>query len=80
MPWFWSDQADAKLQIAGLAAPDDEALTGEDGTIWRFAGDRLSAVETVNNAKTHMQARKRLAGAPIDRAALTASGFDISTV
>ena len=80
VPWFWSDQADAKLQIAGLAAPDDEALTGEDGTIWRFAGDRLSAVETVNNAKTHMQARKRLAGAPIDRAALLGTGFDISTV
>jgi len=80
VPWFWSDQADAKLQIAGLAGPDDEALTGADGTVWRFAGDRLSAVETVNNAKTHMQARKRLAGAPIDRASLVAAGMDINAV
>jgi 3-phenylpropionate/trans-cinnamate dioxygenase ferredoxin reductase subunit len=69
-----------QLQIAGLAGPDDQALTGADGTVWRFAGDRLSAVETVYNAKTHMQARKRLAGAPIDRASLVATGMDINVM
>ncbi|MFC6761809.1 hypothetical protein ACFQFQ_23715 [Sulfitobacter porphyrae] len=51
-----------------------------DGTVWRFAGDRLSAVETVYNAKTHMQARKRLAGAPIDRASLVAAGMDTNVM
>lgn len=66
-----------QLQVAGLAGPDDQALTG---TVRRFAGDRLSAVETVNNAKTQMQARKRLAGAPIDRASLVAAGMDINAV
>ena len=80
VPWFWSDQADAKLQIAGLATPQDDAVTGEDGTVWRFAGDRLSAVETINNAKTHMQSRKRLAGGPVDRAALIDARMDISKV
>ncbi|MEN3794704.1 FAD-dependent oxidoreductase [Fulvimarina sp. MAC3] len=78
VPWFWSDQADAKLQIAGLATPQDEAVTGPDGTVWRFAGDRLSAVETINTPKTHMQARKRLAGAPVDRAALIAADFALA--
>ncbi|MFZ3582871.1 NAD(P)/FAD-dependent oxidoreductase [Loktanella sp. DJP18] len=80
VPWFWSDQADAKLQIAGLATPQDEALTGDDGAVWRFAGDRLSAVETVNDARTHMQARKRLAGGPVDRTALVAARFDLLAV
>lgn len=80
VPWFWSDQSDFKLQIGGLAAPQDDAEVGDDGTVWRFAGDRLSAVETINNAKTHMQARKRLAGAPVTRAALTAAGFDLTAV
>lgn len=78
VPWFWSDQADAKLQIAGLATPQDDAVTSDDGTVWRFAGDRLSAVETINNAKTHMHARKRLGGDPIDRAALVAASFDLT--
>lgn len=80
VPWFWSDQADAKLQIAGLAMPQDDAVTDDKGSVWRFAGDRLSAVETVNNAKTHMQARKRLAGGPIDKSALIAARFDILAV
>lgn len=61
VPWFWSDQSDYKLQIAGLAYPDDDALMREDGAVFRFTGERLSAVETINDAKTHIQARKRLA-------------------
>lgn len=80
VPWFWSDQAESKLQIAGLAAADDDAVMGADGTVWRFAGDRLTAVETVNNARTHMQTRKRLAGGPVNRAALIDAGFDICAV
>ncbi|WP_425052208.1 NAD(P)/FAD-dependent oxidoreductase [Psychromarinibacter sp. S121] len=61
VPWFWSDQADWKLQIAGLAtASDDSVPVGED-TVLRFAGDRLTAVECINNAKIHMKARRLLA-------------------
>lgn len=80
VPWFWSDQADYKLQIAGLADAQDTAVLLENGTVFRFAQDRLSAVETINNAKTHMQARKRLAGPPISRAALEAVNFDLSAL
>lgn len=61
VPWFWSDQSDYKLQIAGLAAPDDDAVVREDGAVLRFAGNVLTAVETINNAKTHMTARRLLA-------------------
>ncbi|WP_226623540.1 NAD(P)/FAD-dependent oxidoreductase [Alloyangia pacifica] len=80
VPWFWSDQADCKLQIAGLAGAGDCSVTREDGATFRFAGERLSAVETVNDARTHMQSRKRLAGAPVLRSALEAAGFDMAGV
>lgn len=58
VPWFWSDQADWKLQIAGLAAPTDACEALPDGTVLRLDGDHVTAVETVNAAKTHMKARK----------------------
>ena len=80
VPWFWSDQADCKLQIAGLAAEGDDTILRPDGAVFRFAGDRLSAVETVNDAKTHMQTRKRLAQGPVARAALEAAEFDMAQV
>jgi len=80
VPWFWSDQADAKLQIAGLAAPEDATHRRADGAIFRFAGDRLSAVETVNNARTHMQARKALAGPDVSRDALAAVDYDFAAL
>lgn len=64
LPWFWSDQADYKLQIAGLAHPEDRSEALDAHVVLRFDGsDRLTAVETVNNAKVHMRARKLLSGA-----------------
>ena len=61
VPWFWSDQAEWKLQIAGLAAPSDREVVDETGAVWRFDGARLTAVETINDARTHMRARRLLA-------------------
>lgn len=61
LPWFWSDQADFKLQIAGLAQPEDRAEAAGDHVVLRFdAKDHLTAIETVNNAKVHMRTRKLL--------------------
>ena len=61
LPWFWSDQADFKLQIAGLAQPGDRSEPVADQVVFRFDGnDHLTAVETVNNAKIHMRTRKLL--------------------
>ncbi|MFV0303172.1 MAG: NAD(P)/FAD-dependent oxidoreductase, partial [Paracoccus sp. (in: a-proteobacteria)] len=61
LPWFWSDQADYKLQIAGLAQPEDRAEALDAHVVLRFdADDRLTAVETVNNAGVHMKTRKLL--------------------
>ncbi|NVO24949.1 FAD-dependent oxidoreductase [Donghicola sp. B5-SW-15] len=73
VPWFWSDQADWKLQIAGLARPEDSAEILPDGSVIRLKGDIVTAVETVNNAKVHMMARKRMAGAtPMTRESFAA--------
>lgn len=81
VPWFWSDQADWKLQIAGLAAPDDDAVMVGDNTVLRFSGSHLTAVETINNAKTHMRARRILTGRPgPTRAELQAVGFDLTAL
>lgn len=66
VPWFWSDIGKLKLQIVGVSDPaDDETVTyRDDGSlraVWRFQGDRLTAVETLNSPREHMIARKLFA-------------------
>lgn len=66
VPWFWSDQGDRKLQIAGLAGPDATEAILADGIIARVDAMGVAALETVNNAGAHMRARRLLAGhAPV---------------
>lgn len=65
MPWFWSDQYDKKLQMAGLSAGADRWVvrgTFEAGSfsVCHFRGQRLIAVDSVNASKDHLQARKLL--------------------
>jgi 3-phenylpropionate/trans-cinnamate dioxygenase ferredoxin reductase subunit len=64
-PWFWSDQYDKKLQMAGLSSGADTwALRGslDEGTfsVYHYVGGKLLAVDSVNAAKDHLQARKLL--------------------
>lgn len=66
VPWFWSDQGDRKLQIAGLAGPDATEEILADGIVARVDDLGVAALETVNNAGAHMKARRLLAGhAPV---------------
>jgi 3-phenylpropionate/trans-cinnamate dioxygenase ferredoxin reductase subunit len=66
VPWFWSDQYEIKLQMAGLSdGYDSAAVVGECAT-QRFsveyrANGRLIAVDAVNDARAHMTARRRIA-------------------
>ena len=67
VPWFWSDQYDIKLQIAGLSQGYDRTETeGEEAqnafSIRYFQGDRLLCVDAVNAPRAHMLARRELAG------------------
>ena len=62
-PWFWSDQYDVKLQIAGLNAGYDRTLVrpGErEGaqSVWYFAGDDLLAVDAMNDARAYMTGKR----------------------
>lgn len=69
VPWFWSDQHDVKLQIAGLLEGHDRTEVEGDVAAGRFcvryfAGPRLIAVCSVNDPKSHMLARRALAEPP----------------
>ena len=57
-PWFWSDQYDLKLQIAGLnTGYDDVAIRkGEKNQVshWYFKGSDLLAVDALNDPRCYM--------------------------
>jgi 3-phenylpropionate/trans-cinnamate dioxygenase ferredoxin reductase component len=66
VPWFWSDQYEIKLQMAGLSdGYDGAALVGERTTP-RFSVEyrrqgKLIAVDAVNDGRAHMMSRRRIA-------------------
>lgn len=70
LAWFWSDQADWKLQIAGLYRPGLHVRQAQNGAYFLFDADQLVAVETINDPKTHMLSRRLLSGPGADEAAL----------
>ena len=52
-PWFWSDQADLKLQMVGDIASDDQIvlrgeLSSESFTVLHFRGGMLAGAQCVN--------------------------------
>ncbi|MBL6761733.1 MAG: FAD-dependent oxidoreductase [PS1 clade bacterium] len=62
VPWFWSDQYDVKLQIAGVPNEiDSKVLRGDDASnsfAWfYFTGDKLTGVTAVNRAAEFMAGR-----------------------
>ena len=66
VPWFWSDQYDVKLQIAGLSHGFDETVMRTGGragsrSVWYFKGEELLAVDAFNDAPAFMTAKAFLA-------------------
>jgi 3-phenylpropionate/trans-cinnamate dioxygenase ferredoxin reductase subunit len=66
VPWFWSDQYDLKLQIAGLARPSDRLVQRGDPASRKFAVFHLrdgavAAVEAVNAAPEYLIGKKMIA-------------------
>jgi 3-phenylpropionate/trans-cinnamate dioxygenase ferredoxin reductase subunit len=66
VPWFWSDQYDLKLQIAGLARPGDRLVLRGDPAARKFAVFHLrdgavAAVEAVNAAPEYMIGKRLVA-------------------
>ncbi len=85
VPWFWSDQASAKLQIAGLTHDSDahDVVLRGDGRlcVFCFRGERFVGLETVNSPADHMAARKVLAGGTcLTRGELAAADWQLKAL
>lgn len=84
LPWFWSTQGPAKLQIAGLAMGQTHNIVRQDPTrddrlaVFRYCGDRLAAVETINQPGDHLLARRLLAnGVAVPKEAVADPAFNL---
>ena len=79
VPWFWSNQGDLRLQIAGLSAGFDQYVVRgeperEKFSVLYYREDRLLAVDAINTPPDYMVVRKALtqgATIPAERAADT---------
>ena len=65
-PWFWSDQFDIHLQMAGLAPDYDQTMTRGDPasgkfSVFYFRDGLLKSVDSINRAAEHLTARKLIA-------------------
>lgn len=66
VPWFWSDQFDLKLQIAGLSAGYDQTVIRGDIATSKFSclylsKGRLIAIDAINRPKDFIQAKALIA-------------------
>jgi len=61
-PWFWSDQYDVKLQIAGLNTGYDRVVTrradADSVSFWYYCGDALLAVDAMNDPRGYMVGKR----------------------
>lgn len=62
-PWFWSDQYDVKLQIAGLNSGYDRVVIrpgDRDGSVshWYYRGAELLALDAMNDPRAYMTAKR----------------------
>ena len=63
-PWFWSDQYDTKLQIAGLNTGYDAVHVKSNPDVpgfrvhWYFSGDQLIAVDAMNAPRDYMVGKR----------------------
>ncbi len=85
-PWFWSDQYDVKLQIAGFGLGHDETLVRpgqREGSVsvWYFRQGKLIAVDAINDAKAYVTGKKLLeAGVTPNRALLADPQVDLRSL
>lgn len=87
LPWFWSDQYDVKLQIAGLSQNYDQVvirgdhLVGRSFSAFYFSKGKFLAVDAINSPKAFMLARRALsAGKAVDPVHLSDETMTIEEV
>ncbi|QDY69911.1 NAD(P)/FAD-dependent oxidoreductase [Qingshengfaniella alkalisoli] len=85
-PWFWSDQFDVKLQIAGLNTGYTHVVRrpGEkDGaqSIWYYCADELRAVDAMNDPRAYMVGKRLIeAGKSPDQALIADPSTDLKSL
>lgn len=83
-PWFWSDQYDKKLQLAGLSGGADHwvvrgSMESASFSVLHYRGGRLIAADSVNAPKDHLAVRKLLDAGVSPAPELAADpGFDLA--
>jgi 3-phenylpropionate/trans-cinnamate dioxygenase ferredoxin reductase component len=84
LPWFWSDQYNIKLQIAGLPFGATERIVKSRAqseiSVFHFRDDVCICIESVNRAREHMAARRVLPQRNTTKAALQAVDFEIAAL
>ncbi|WP_313349002.1 NAD(P)/FAD-dependent oxidoreductase [Paracoccus sp. (in: a-proteobacteria)] len=82
-PWFWSDQFDAKLQIAGLNQGYDRVVTrpaASGGSVWYFCDGRLIAVDALNDARAYMIGKRLIEGGKSPNPEAVAEATDLKVL
>lgn len=85
-PWFWSDQYEVKLQIAGFNLGYDDTILRpgvREGSlsVWYFRQGDFIAVDAINDAKAYVTGKKLLEmGRPLDRNVIADSSLDLKSL
>ncbi|MEM1375160.1 MAG: FAD-dependent oxidoreductase [Pseudomonadota bacterium] len=83
-PWFWSDQYDLKLQIAGLNTGYDSVVVraGDKGqSHWYYRGTDLLAVDAMNDARGYMIGKRLIeAGKSPEASAIADPATDLKAL
>ena len=83
-PWFWSDQYDVKLQIAGLNQGFENVVTriGEAGrSHWYYKAGQVLAVDAMNDPRAYMVAKRLIeAGKTADSALVADPGSNLKAL
>jgi 3-phenylpropionate/trans-cinnamate dioxygenase ferredoxin reductase subunit len=83
LPWFWSEQGELRLQIAGLCTMHDRTVLRGDAesgefSVFCYRGGHLLGIESINRPADHAHARRLLsAGRPVSPEEAADLSFDL---
>ncbi len=83
-PWFWSDQFDVKLQIAGLNAGYTQVMQRGEGksvSHWYYKDSTLIAVDAMNDPRAYMVGKRLIEAGKSPAPEMVADmGIDLKTI
>ena len=83
-PWFWSDQYDTKLQIAGLNTGYNRIITrasAKGKSFWYYRDDQLLAIDAINDPRAYMVGKRLIeAGKSADASVVADPEADLKSL